>query len=266
MTAPDPEGKGGARAMQMAIDTAGLKPEDVDYINAHGTSTLLNDKLETMAIKRVFKDQAKKVMISSTKSMTGHLVGAAGAVEMIACAMAIKDGIIPPTVNYKFPDPDCDLDYVPNEARKHDVKVALSNSLGFGGHNCTVLAKNSNEESVMNYFLTEEQQMIKDVARQIAEEKIVPVRAHYDETQEFPWDLVKIMAESDLFRLYIEEEYGGLGGGVFELTLAVEELSKACGGIALALAATGLGTYPIILGGNESQKKNFYLRLLTAPI
>ena len=109
----------------------------------------------------------------------------------------------------------------------------------------------------MNYFLTEEQQMIKDLARQIAEEKIVPVRAHYDETQEFPWEIVKVMAESDLFRIYIEEEYGGLGGGVFELTLAVEELSKACGGMALALAATGLGTYPIILGGNEEQKKKY---------
>ena len=141
MTAPAPEGDGAVRCMNMALKDAGLEPRQVDYINAHGTSTLLNDKLETQAIKRVFGDYAKKVQISSTKSMMGHLLGAAGAAELIVCALAIKDGVIPPTINYEFPDPECDLDYVPNVARQAKVDVALSNSLGFGGHNATLIVK-----------------------------------------------------------------------------------------------------------------------------
>ncbi|MDH7481332.1 MAG: beta-ketoacyl-ACP synthase II [Armatimonadota bacterium] len=142
ITAPAPEGEGAARSMAAALKDAGIKPEDVDYINAHGTSTPDNDKTETMAIKRVFGDYAYKVAISSTKSMIGHLLGAAGAVEAIACICAIRDGIVPPTINYETPDPECDLDYVPNEPRKMPVKIAMSNSFGFGGHNATlILAK-----------------------------------------------------------------------------------------------------------------------------
>jgi 3-oxoacyl-[acyl-carrier-protein] synthase II len=113
----------------------------VDYINAHGTSTKLNDKIETMAIKRVFGSRAKKVMVSSTKSMTGHQLGAAGGVEFIACCLSIKEGIVPPTINYEYPDPECDLDYVPNTSRAHTVDVCISNSLGFGGHNATLVVK-----------------------------------------------------------------------------------------------------------------------------
>ncbi|MBI4845575.1 MAG: beta-ketoacyl-ACP synthase II [Candidatus Omnitrophica bacterium] len=141
MTAPDPDGDGGARCMNSALKDAKLNPEDVDYINAHGTSTPLNDKVETLAIKRVFGNYAKKVAISSTKSVTGHLLGAAGGVECAAAALAIKEGIIPPTINYEYPDPDCDLDYVPNKARKQQVEAAISNSLGFGGHNVTLVLK-----------------------------------------------------------------------------------------------------------------------------
>ncbi|MDI6814352.1 MAG: beta-ketoacyl-ACP synthase II, partial [Desulfitobacteriaceae bacterium] len=141
ITAPAPEGEGAARSMAAAIKDAGIKPDDVDYINAHGTSTLDNDKTETMAIKRVFGDYAYKVAISSTKSMVGHLLGAAGAVEAIACICAIRDGIVPPTINYETPDPECDLDYVPNEPRKMPVKIAMSNSFGFGGHNATLILK-----------------------------------------------------------------------------------------------------------------------------
>ncbi|THE11190.1 beta-ketoacyl-[acyl-carrier-protein] synthase II [Bacillus timonensis] len=141
ITAPAPGGEGGARAMRQAIADAGLTPSDVDYINAHGTSTDYNDKFETAAIKEVFADHAYKVAISSTKSMTGHLLGAAGGVEAIFSILAIKEGIIPPTINYETPDPECDLDYVPNKARKQEVNVALSNSLGFGGHNATILFK-----------------------------------------------------------------------------------------------------------------------------
>jgi len=141
ITAPDPNGSGAARAMQMAIRDAGLKPEDVDYINAHGTSTPLNDKLETMAIKTVFGAEAYHIPISSTKSMTGHLLGAAGGVEAVASVLAIVNSLIPPTINYEVSDPDCDLDYVPNEARAKDVNVVLSNSLGFGGHNVTIAFK-----------------------------------------------------------------------------------------------------------------------------
>jgi len=141
ITAPAPEGEGGARAMKAAIDDAGLDPSAIEYINAHGTSTPLNDKLETKAIKTVFGDHAYKLPVSSTKSMTGHLIGAAGAVEAIATIMALRDGVIPPTINYEEPDPECDLDYVPNEAREQKISIAMSNSLGFGGHNCTIVLK-----------------------------------------------------------------------------------------------------------------------------
>ncbi len=141
ITAPDPEGDGASRAMQAALKDAKLNPADLDYINAHGTSTKLNDKLETVAIKRALGNHAKRVMVSSTKSMTGHLLGAAGGVEFIACCLAIRDNIIPPTTNYEYPDPDCDLDYVPNTARKTKVDVCMSNSLGFGGHNATLIVK-----------------------------------------------------------------------------------------------------------------------------
>lgn len=141
ITSPDPEGEGASRAMMLAIADAGLTPADVDYINAHGTSTPLNEKYETIAIKKAFGEAAKTVKVSSTKSMTGHMLGAAGAVEAIACAMAICENIIPPTINYVEPDPDCDLDICPNEAVHTEVKVAISNSLGFGGHNATVLLK-----------------------------------------------------------------------------------------------------------------------------
>ena len=141
MTAPDPEGKGAARCIAVTLKSAEIKPEDVDYINAHGTSTPLNDKVETMAIKSVFGKHAKKLMVSSTKSMTGHLLGAAGGVEAIFTALAIKHEIVPPTINYRHPDPECDLDYVPNEPRRAKIRVALSDSLGFGGHNAAICFK-----------------------------------------------------------------------------------------------------------------------------
>ena len=127
--------------MKMAVDDAGLRPEEVDYINAHGTSTPLNDKLETQAIKTVFGEHAYKMAISSNKSMVGHLLGAAGGTEAIATALTITEGIIPPTTNYENPEPECDLDYVPNAARKANVRIAISNSMGFGGHNCTIVLK-----------------------------------------------------------------------------------------------------------------------------
>ncbi len=139
MTAPDEQGAGAAKAMSLAVADARLAPEQIDYINAHGTSTELNDKCETRAIKNALGEaQARKVMISSTKSMTGHLLGAAGAIESLACAMAIHKGVVPPTINYTTPDPDCDLDYVPNTAREAKVRACLNNSLGFGGHNATL--------------------------------------------------------------------------------------------------------------------------------
>ena len=138
MTAPDPEGDGAARAMAGALSDAGLDPTAVSYINAHGTSTPYNDKFETIAIKRVFGDHAYRLAVSSTKSMTGHLLGAAGGIEAIATALAIQHGILPPTVNYETPDPDCDLDYVPNQARKQEIEVALTNAFGFGGTNATL--------------------------------------------------------------------------------------------------------------------------------
>ncbi len=145
ITAPAPAGEGGARAMKMAIDDAGLSPQDIDYINAHGTSTDYNDKFETLAIKEVFGDHAYKLAVSSTKSMTGHLLGAAGGVEAIFTLLAMKDAILPPTINYETPDPECDLDYVPNESRKKDIRAAMSNSLGFGGHNATIVFKQYTE-------------------------------------------------------------------------------------------------------------------------
>ena len=141
ITSPVPGGEGGAMAMTLAMQDAGIKPEEVTYINAHGTSTKYNDHFETEAIKSAFGDAAYKVAVSSTKSMTGHMLGAAGAVEAIICARAIEEGYIPPTINYVNPDPDCDLDIVPNVGRNCEVKYAMSNSLGFGGHNATILMK-----------------------------------------------------------------------------------------------------------------------------
>jgi len=141
ITAPDPEGNGASLSMKWAIKDAKINPHDIDYINAHGTSTELNDKIETMAIKKALGSHAKKVMVSSTKSMTGHLLGAAGGVEFAVCCLAIKDSVIPPTINYQNPDPNCDLDYVPNIARQAKIEVAASNSLGFGGHNATLIVK-----------------------------------------------------------------------------------------------------------------------------
>jgi beta-ketoacyl-acyl-carrier-protein synthase II len=141
MTAPSPAGEGAARAMRLALKEARLEPAAVDYINAHGTSTPLNDKFETMAVKTVFGDHAHELAISSTKSMTGHLLGAAGGVEFNISVLAIRDGILPPTINYQDPDPECDLDYVPNQARPAEINVVMSNSLGFGGHNVALLIK-----------------------------------------------------------------------------------------------------------------------------
>jgi len=138
LTAPAPGGEGAARCMKMALKNGGINPEEVDYINAHGTSTPFNDLFETLAIKASLGDHAKKVMVSSTKSMTGHALGAAGAMEAIYCLLAMNRGAVPPTINYQEPDPECDLDYIPNTARQAEVKVALSNSLGFGGTNATL--------------------------------------------------------------------------------------------------------------------------------
>ncbi len=141
ITQPDPEGDGAAKAMRAALRDAELEPAQVDYINAHGTSTQYNDKCETVAIKRVWGAEAHRVAISSTKSMTAHLLGAAGGVEAIVCALTIERGIIPPTINYEVPDPDCDLDYVPNTARRTRVDVAMSNAFGFGGHNAILILR-----------------------------------------------------------------------------------------------------------------------------
>ena len=139
ITSPSPEGEGNARSMQMALAGAGLEPTAIDYINAHGTSTQPNDREETAAIKKVFGKHAYKLLVSSTKSMTGHLLGAAGALEAIACLLAMRDGCIPPTINYQTPDPALDLDYVPNTPRPREITTALSNSMGFGGHNATLI-------------------------------------------------------------------------------------------------------------------------------
>ncbi len=139
MTAPAAGGEGAARCMKMALNNAGVNPDQVNYINAHGTSTPFNDLNETLAIKSVFGDHASKLMVSSTKSMTGHLLGAAGGIETAICCMAMDKGIVPPTINYETPDPECDLDYVPNAARTAPVEYAMSNSLGFGGTNATLL-------------------------------------------------------------------------------------------------------------------------------
>lgn len=145
ITAPESSGAGAAKAMELAIKDAGLTPKDISYINAHGTSTELNDKVETLAVRKVFGEYAPKVPMSSTKSMTGHLLGAAGGVEFAASVLTIRDGIIAPTINYETPDPECDLDYVPNTARKAKVDVAMSNSLGFGGHNASVVVRKFQE-------------------------------------------------------------------------------------------------------------------------
>lgn len=141
VTAPDPSGDGAARAMKAALSDGNIKTNEVDYINAHGTSTVLNDKIETKAIKIVFGEYAKNIAVSSTKSVTGHLLGGAGGVEFVVLGLTIKNSIVPPTINYDNPDPECDLDYVPNVARKMQVNVALSNSLGFGGHNATLAVR-----------------------------------------------------------------------------------------------------------------------------
>ncbi len=138
ITAPHPEGAGASMAMRMALKDAKLNPEDVGYVNAHGTSTELGDAAETMAIKLVFGEHARKLMVSSTKSMTGHLLGASGGVEAIATILILKHGVVHPTINYVTPDPACDLDYVPNTPREARVRRAISNSFGFGGHNCTL--------------------------------------------------------------------------------------------------------------------------------
>jgi len=140
-TAPQPEGKGAARAMRQALESSGIDPNEVGYVNAHGTSTKLGDVAETKAIKNVFGDHAYELAVSSTKSVHGHLLGAAGAIEAAACVLALDRGLLPPTINLDDPDPECDLDYVPNRARKADVKVAISNSFGFGGHNATLVIK-----------------------------------------------------------------------------------------------------------------------------
>jgi 3-oxoacyl-[acyl-carrier-protein] synthase II len=141
ITAPAPDGIAAGKAMEAALQDAALNPQDIDYINAHGTSTPLNDRLETMAIKNIFGAYACKLPVSSTKSMTGHLLGAAGAIETIISALVIQNGIIPPTINYQEPDPDCDLDYVPHIAREQPVRAVLSNSFGFGGHNVALVLR-----------------------------------------------------------------------------------------------------------------------------
>jgi len=146
ITAPAPAGEGAARAMKRALEEGGLDPSDIDYINAHGTSTPLNDAYETQAIKTVFGDHAYRLMVGSTKSMTGHLLGGAGGLEFVITSMVLAENKVPPTINYEVPDPDCDLDYVPNEMREADVRAALTNSLGFGGHNATLALKRFEEQ------------------------------------------------------------------------------------------------------------------------
>lgn len=147
ISAPAENGRGAADCMRMALDDAGLSIDKIDYINAHGTSTQLNDKSETAAIKTVFGEQAYDIPVSSTKSMTGHMIGAAGAIEAVFCTLAMRDGVIPPTINYEHPDPVCDLDYVPNKSRRKELKVTMSNSFGFGGHNATIILGKMNGAS-----------------------------------------------------------------------------------------------------------------------
>ena len=141
MTSPEPEGAQAIRAMQIAMRSAGVDPDDIDYINAHGTSTPLNDKIETMIIKKVFGKRAYQIPISATKSMVGHLIGAAGSVELIATILAMEHGVIPPTINYETPDPECDLDYVPNRSRPAQIRTAMKNSFGFGGKNSILIIR-----------------------------------------------------------------------------------------------------------------------------
>ncbi len=141
ITQPIQDGSGIRKAMANALTDAKIPPEKIDYINAHGTSTPFNDRIETLAIKALFDSHAYKVPISSTKSMTGHLLGATGGVEIIACVLSLMEGAIPPTINYEFPDPDCDLDYVPNQTRETRIQIALSDSMGFGGHNSVLIVK-----------------------------------------------------------------------------------------------------------------------------
>jgi 3-oxoacyl-[acyl-carrier-protein] synthase II len=139
ITQPDGEGRGAARAMSMALEDAGVSPESIDYINAHGTSTPLGDKAETLAIKKVFSEHSKSLVVSSIKSHLGHTLGASGGIELVACAMALQHNVIPPTINLETPDPECDLDYVPNQPRELKVQVTMSNSFGFGGHNASLV-------------------------------------------------------------------------------------------------------------------------------
>jgi 3-oxoacyl-[acyl-carrier-protein] synthase II len=148
ISAPAENGAGAAICMQMALDYARLQGRDISYINAHGTSTQLNDKSETAAIKTVFGEAAYQIPISSTKSMTGHLLGASGALEALFCVQVLQDGVLPPTINYETPDPECDLDYVPNQARKAQVKNIMSNSFGFGGHNATIILSRYEEKGL----------------------------------------------------------------------------------------------------------------------
>ena len=145
ITSPNPNGEGGAKAIIRAIEDAKIKPEDIDYINAHGTSTHLNDSTETLAIKTALGEASRKVMVSSTKGNIGHLLGAAGGVEAVICVKAIENEIVPPTINYKEKDDECDLDVIPNEPRKEKLNIVMSNSLGFGGHNASIIIKNYKE-------------------------------------------------------------------------------------------------------------------------
>ena len=145
ITHPTPDGEGGARAMQLALQDANISPGEIDYINAHGTSTQINDSCETMAIKSVFQQHAYKIPISSTKSMTGHLLGACGALEAAVSSMSIKNWVAPPTINLEFPDPDCDLDYIPHTPRRGKIRTAMSNSFGFGGHNASLIFQAFND-------------------------------------------------------------------------------------------------------------------------
>jgi 3-oxoacyl-[acyl-carrier-protein] synthase II len=145
ITQPDPDADGASRSIRNALHDAGMDPSEIDYVNAHGTSTPYNDRTETLAIKKVFGEHARTLAVSSTKSMTGHLLGAAGGVELVACALAIQHQTLPPTINYETPDPECDLDYVPNAARPASVRTAMSNAFGFGGHNAILIIRRYEE-------------------------------------------------------------------------------------------------------------------------